>query len=171
MEAEFTLRSGADWPIGEFSTIHWTRLSCCSRLVERDRTQVFNQVREGAQGKELSRNSKEVREAGREVMESLSRLAMLLLDRSSRVRCGSELKDDPGQRIEVRPLCLTVSLVRLEGRWEVVRQARFPLVTVTSSTPSSSLRWSVLFKPEQEIWLEVQVQGKLRGREGHWLFL
>ena len=152
--------------MGEFSTMQLTRLSCSSRLeLERDLTQGLSQAREGAQGRGLSRNSKEVRDGGREVMASFSKLERLLLDRSRKARKGSELKDDPGQRIDVRWVWVTVSLVREVGRWEVDRHASLPLVIVNVLTPSNPLRFSVVLRPEQESCCEVQVQGRFEGRK------
>ena len=138
--------------MGEFSTMHSTRLSCSSRLeLDRDLTQGLSQAREGAQGSGLSRNSKEVREGGREVMACFSKLERLLLDRSREVRKGRELKEEePGQRMDARWVWVTVSLVRLGGRWEVDRQASLPFEMVNSFTPSNPLNSSVVLRPLQE---------------------
>lgn len=160
-----TRNSGAGRPTGESSTMHSTRLSWFWRVEARVSSQGMIQAREGEQGKGLSRNSKEAREGGREVMASLSKLERLLLDRSRKARKGSELKDDPGQRIEVRWVWVTVSLVREVGRWEVDRHASLPLVIVNVLTPSNPLRFSVVLRPEQESCCEVQVQGRFEGRE------
>lgn len=152
--------------MGEFSTMQPTRLSCCSRLEERDLTQGLSQAREGAQGRGLSRNSNEVRDGGREVMACLSMWERLLLDRSRKAREGRALKDDPGQRMEARRVWVTVSLVRVGGRWEVERQASLPFEMVNSLTPSNPLSSSVVLRREQERWWEVQEQGRFGGREG-----
>ena len=152
--------------MGEFSTMQPTRLSCCSRLDERDRTQGLSQAREGAQGRGLSRNSKEVRDGGREVMACLSKLERLLLDRSRKASLGRELKDDPGQRIEARWVWVTVSLVRVGGRWEVERQVSLPFEIDNSLNPFNPLSSSVVLRPEQDRRWEVQEQGRFEGREG-----
>ena len=152
--------------MGEFSTMQLTRLSCSSRLeLERDLTQGLSQAREGAQGRGLSRNSKEVRDGGREVMACFSKLERLLLDRSRAARKGRELKDEPGQRMDARRVWVTVSLVRLGGRWEVDRQASLPFEMVNSFSPSNPLNSSVVLRPLQERWWEVQEQGRFDGRD------
>ena len=61
---------------------------------------------------------------------------------------------------------VTVSLVRVAGRWEVERQASLPLEMVNSLTPSNPLSSSVVLRPLQERWWEEQEQGRFGGREG-----